>query len=125
MKTIMEQEFEKRVLYYICTQDIPLERRLLLLQDFHINIDNYYDGLCDILYNASKGLLDSSSIWITQSGQFYVLSEKKESNDLYLCPCSEIPPFRGDLAVQLEHIYLCIYHNILRMYQKMIHRINY
>lgn len=112
MKTILEQQFEKRVLYHICTQDISLAHRISLLQDFHNNSGAYYDGLCDILYAASKDVLESS-IWMTPSGQFYALPEKQNDRDLHLCPCSEIPPFYGDLVVQLEHIFL-------RMFQRMI-----
>lgn len=111
MKTILEQQFEKRVFYHICSQDMPLAMRVSLLQDFHHNSSNYYDGLCDILYTAAKGLLESS-IWMTPFGQFYVLPEKRGESDLHLCSCAEIPPFHGDLVVQLEHIFLCMYQKL-------------
>ena len=112
LKTILEQQFEKRVFYHICTQEHTLTQRISLLQDFHHNSNKYYDRLCDILYAAAKGHLESS-IWMTPSGQFYVLPEKRRESDLYLCSCSEIPSFHGDLVVQLEHIFLCIYQKMV------------
>lgn len=108
MKTIMEQQYEKRILYHICTRDISLAHRISLLQDFHNNSREYYDRLCDILYAASKGHLHSP-IWLTESGQFYVLPEQIKDSDLCISTCDDIPPFNGDLVEQLEHIFLCIY----------------
>jgi len=116
LKTSLEQQFEKRVLYHICTRDISLGHRISLLLDFHNNGCKYYEELCDILYAASTNS-SPSSIWMTESGRFYILPHKQKDTDLCLCACSDIPPFNGDLVDQLEHIFLCIY-------QKMMHSTN-
>ena len=108
MKSAMEQQYEKRILYHICTLDISLEHRVSLLQDFQDHREAYYDGLCDILYMVSKEYFEST-IWMTETGQFYMAPCQRNGSDLSMCACSDIPPFKGDLAAQLEHIFLCIY----------------
>ncbi len=107
-KTSLETQFEKLMIYHICSLDVSPQERAKIFIDFHENADEYYDNLCDILYAVSTRAV-RAPLWMTHSGEFYASTHKKNKKDVFLLPSSDIPDFIGDLVDQLELIFLYIY----------------
>jgi len=97
LKTSMEQQYEKRILYHICSLDMPIGERVSLLQDFHNNSADYYDRLCDILYAIANASLHLP-VWMTASGRFYAASAPPRQTDLHITDAQSVPKLRGSFS---------------------------
>ena len=107
-KTLLQTQFEKLMINHICTLDISSQERAQIFLDFHENADGYYENLCDLLYAVSTHAV-RAPIWMNHSGEIYASTHKKNKNDIFLLPSSDIPDFEGDIVVQMELIFLYIY----------------
>lgn len=116
-KTSLETQFDRLMINHICSLNISPHSRAQILFDFHENSSAYYENLCDILFSVSTHAV-RAPIWMNHSGEIYASTHKKNKNDIFLLSSSEVPDFEGDIVVQIEYIFLCIYRISSRNFKK-------
>lgn len=108
MKTSFERQFEKLIIRHLAFMDTTPEDRAQYINDFHLNVETYYDNLCDLLYAVAIGATEGP-LWMTPAGEVYQGQDPRKKSDIFLISSDEIPVFAADITEQLETAFLRLY----------------
>ena len=107
-KSTTEKQYAKLMIHYISNLELCPDQRAALFLDFHENSRDYYDSLCDLLYEASTSDF-SMPLWLNSNGEVYASASRRNATHTFLMDSQELPNFNGDIMEHFDHVFTKIY----------------